>query len=605
MKNLSIKWKLSLSLIGTGLCLVMFYVFIAKRTFESDKISYVFETQSSRVESVKREIGQHFERALLNARSVVATYDASQGKINLAGEQIFQEEKNLLALELWNEDTHQAVFRMEKVPGTLPSSRHLENAYLAGTLNVQTLPELKFLLVLRYSKGQPRLRLRAVVGFESILPTGDLHQNLILSQNGRLISSSEADGPELEIFQKAALETQKDVKDRTMIWEDGSNRFLMTIVSLGVSDLKLIALTPEKTALGALNTLFHRSILFLIFSGFGLVAISLTLARGLTFNLGILTEAARHFGKGNFDETPNIKSSDEIGVLSKAFTLMSSEIKRLLVETKDKARMEAELKTARYVQECLLPSQTSFEFNQIEVSGLNVTSSECGGDWWYYFTQGDDIFVAIADATGHGTPAALITAAARSIFSRFESDNIDLREMMLAWDRAVASCSQKKYFMTGILLRLNSKTGQGQFISAGHESPYLFTLGDDGYESGYVDLDVNASLGNGLKSSVHLQDFFLAPNANLFLFTDGLFSVEREGKMLSDRRFGLRVASRAEFAGSAQAMTRLAYEVFEEHRQGEALPDDVTMVTVRRKGPIRQAQLIDESGGVAINSVPN
>jgi hypothetical protein len=80
-----IKWKLSLALIATGLSLVLIYVVIANRVFESDKISYVFESQSSMLNSLRREIDGRLEQALLSSQSLLATLDAT-GKMPLAAQ---------------------------------------------------------------------------------------------------------------------------------------------------------------------------------------------------------------------------------------------------------------------------------------------------------------------------------------------------------------------------------------------------------------------------------------------------------------------------------------------------------------------------------------
>jgi sigma-B regulation protein RsbU (phosphoserine phosphatase) len=357
----------------------------------------------------------------------------------------------------------------------------------------------------------------------------------------------------------------------------------MTSVSLETANFKLIALTPEADALGALSTLFNRSILFLFFSTFALIIISMIIARQMTAQLFLLTKAALQIGQGHFEAIPQIKSQDEMGVLSSAFNKMSGEILRLLNETRDKARMEAELKTAHLVQESLLPSQPDFKLNQIEINGLVVTSTECGGDWWHYFVKGNEIYVAIADATGHGTPAALITAAARSIFSRLENEDLSLAAMMRAWDNAISTCSKNKIFMTGILLQINTENGFCSFIGAGHESPFIITPQLDQYQFSFLDLDMHNSLGEGFDSDLMPQHYILPLNASLVLYTDGLFAVENgQGKKISEKRFGKKMAQLAPQANSATEVTKQILKEFNDHREHSALPDDVSVVVIRR-----------------------
>ncbi len=599
--KLSIKWKLSLALILSGLTLVTVYVFIAKRVFENDKISYVFDSQGARLASTKSEIESKFGRVLLSARSVIATYNFQSGKSSPMGAQIFNEERPLIALELWNEQSNTALLRVEKQPAILPPAASDSTVINPGELALSPLDSKHYLLSFRYSSdGQTPVRLRAALELNELMPKMSTSQSLALIQDGAVVLISDLRGIDPTVFAATASEAKAE-QDRTFLWTSGENRFLVSQTSLSFGRLKLIAITSEEEALGALGTLFNRSIIFLFLSVFSLIIVSLTLARGLTMNLRIITESAQQIGAGNFEATPKINSKDEIGVLASAFSTMSREIKRLLRETREKARMEEELKTASLIQERLLPTSATASFGEIEVSGMVVTSSECGGDWWYFFTRGDDIYVVIADATGHGTPAALITAAARAIFSRLESETLSLADMLRAWDFAVSSCSQKQVFMTGILMRINSRTGEGRYVNAAHEAPILLRAeADSSYSLDHLDTNPTSRVGDDIPADVEEGRFNLAPNDSLILYTDGLFSVVRpDGKSLSERRFGQKLAKKADLAHSAEDVLKMTLTAFNEHRESYALPDDVSIVAIRRRGPSRRQQLENEIGGLA------
>lgn len=585
MKNFSIKWKLSLALILSGLGLVALYVTVAKRVFENDKISYVYDSQAAKLSSLKKEIEAKFSSALLVSRSVILSYDPNIGGLTATGKQIFQSEKSFAALELWDELNNKPVFRIENQQGLLPPNQTTEESLPWQTLDVSPLGAQKFLLIWRYSIGDETkgLRLRSVIEIENMLPEADSAQMFLLVSQGRVIAQSHAEPKYKDLFARVASDVSQDELERTSMVENKKEKYLMSSVNFDSAQFKLIALTPEAEALGALSTLFHRSIIFMFFSAFALVIISLFIARKMTYHLFLLTKSAIQIGQGIFDSVPIVRSRDEMGVLSMAFNKMCSEIKRLLLETKDKARMEAELKTAHIVQESLLPSQAAFSLNQIEINGLVVTSTECGGDWWHYFVKDKEIYVAIADATGHGTPAALITAAARSVFSRLENEDLSLVGMMKAWDNAISSCSKNKIFMTGILLKIDTETGFCQYISAGHESPFLFTPELDQYQFSFLDLEVHNSLGEGFKSDPKMQHFNLPQGASLILYTDGLFAVENNnGRKLSEKRLGKKLAEQAGQLTSAKRFSEQILQEFNEHRNGAMMPDDISIVAIRR-----------------------
>lgn len=585
LSKISIKWKLSAALIATGLTLILIYVVIATRVFESDKISYVFDSQASKLDSLKSVIESKFEHEILTARSVIATYDSVQGKPSAAGEQIFREEPTLLAIELWSTDRKTTVLRLQKAGASMPPAEEKANAIPFGQIDLRVLESGHFMLLMSFNHADEGvLLLRAEIDPAEFLPTPSPTQSLALAQGNKILRISDLRGIKKELFEKIASESNGS--NRTRFFNFDKARFLVSETPIKMGQLRLVTLTPESEALGALGTLFNRSVIFVLLSTFGLIAVSVTLARALTKTLQILTRSAEAIGSGNFDATPSVQSQDEMGVLATAFAKMSTEIKRLLVETREKARMEAELKTASLLQERLMPNHATSEFGDIEVSGVVRSSSECGGDWWYYFKQGDDLIVAIADATGHGTPAALITASARSSFALFERENHSLKDMIHKWDFVVASCSQQRVFMTGVLLKINTLTGEGSFINAAHESPMVMRagLGND-YSLDFFDSNAAKRIGDGASSNAVETKFSLGPNDSVILYTDGLFAITNPaGKVLSERRFGKLLASKSETCRSAKDFTDMTLRSFDQHRQNLPLPDDVTVVSVRRKG---------------------
>lgn len=606
LKALSIKWKLSLALICTGLALVSAYVVIAKDIFESDKIAYVYDSQGARLESLRSELQSKLEHVLLSSRSVVGNFDAASGKPTTIGEQFFNEEKILLALELWNEQKAQTVFHLEKPGASLPPlNPETRTKGPLGQLDLEPLDSKTGILTVRYSqKDQGIFRLRAMIDMTNLLPAST-SQSVALAKGNRILLVSDLRAIGQAVFDQVAAQSKHD--ERTKMFDYGPAKYLVSESEVGLANLQLFSLTSESEALGALTTLYSRSMVFLISSFFALVAVSLTLARSLTLNLRILTKSAEEIGGGNFDAAPSISSKDEMGVLSGAFSKMSQEIKRLLIETqettKKNTRMEEELKTASLVQERLMPKRATADVGEIEVSGLVITSSECGGDWWYYFKRGDDLFIAIADATGHGTPAALITAAARSCFARLETEDLSLVQMMKAWDISVSGCSQRQVFMTGLLFRINTVTGQGAFVNAAHEAPFVFRANEDGtFALDHLPTESSRRIGDDIQPDLQECAFALAPNESIVLYTDGLFSIVREGKALSERRFGKSLAGRAEFLRTAKDLLQATLNAFNEFRQDTPLPDDVSIVAIRRKGPHKKSFLENDTGDVHVST---
>ena len=112
MKNLSIKWKLTVSFFLLGMMLVGAYVFMATGTFESDKISYIFDSQQEKVESLSKQFEQKLERVTFDSRSIMAGFNFQNKKLTVLGEKLFNDQKDILAIEVIDLNTREALLSL-------------------------------------------------------------------------------------------------------------------------------------------------------------------------------------------------------------------------------------------------------------------------------------------------------------------------------------------------------------------------------------------------------------------------------------------------------------------------------------------------------------
>lgn len=587
----SIKWKMSVSFIALSLGLVSLYIIMAKQTFESDKIYYIFESEQAQLESLSHEINEQIERTLFDSRSLLAGFDFKTLNLGPLGKTLFQDQKNILAVEIWDPANTKSILKIEKIAKILPAflperatANESQLALMPGLLNVERLDQQKFLISSsQKTSGGEALWLRVVAEFPDLLPKSPTG-HLILSQKEKIFGEAGSNRIRSSIVQEIIENLSRDRSEKTVIQEVQKGEYFISSIPLKYSGLRLSSIVDKEVALKTLQVLYFRSLVFLLFAGLVTALIAILLSSKLTEQLQVLAERALKIGHGDFSSNVDVTSNDEVGVLSKAFSRMSKEIERLLDETKDKTRMEQELKTARIVQENLFPKIAHYKKDSFELSGLFATSSECSGDWWYYFERGDDLFIFIADVTGHGTPAALITCAARSLFSQIEISNSTLQEMATQWDRAIASCSNKTLFMTALLLQFTKSTGLVRCINASHELPFLIQKKDDDYICEPVMLPVCRRIGEFVEVEWIQSEFTLGQGDRLVLFTDGLTSIENaSGKALSERKLVKAMTQiSGEYSTGAERFCAKVYEIFEDHRGESPLTDDVTLVVLER-----------------------
>jgi len=199
-------------------------------------------------------------------------------------------------------------------------------------------------------------------------------------------------------------------------------------------------------------------------------------------------KATLRIAGGDLAARVNARGRDEIGVLGAAVNHMASQISRLIELQAVAARQEAELRTAQAFQATLFPKRIE-SGTHFKVTGHYRSASECAGDWWsYYRLSATRTLVLVADATGHGAPAALVGATAFGFFENYARsvitgtrEEIAPSALLRAFNDMLWDSGAGRSSMTMFLLMLDSGTGTLTYVNAGHV-PCLFIPRDDADE---------------------------------------------------------------------------------------------------------------------------
>ncbi len=279
-----------------------------------------------------------------------------------------------------------------------------------------------------------------------------------------------------------------------------------------------------------------------------------------------------------------------------AFTYVNIE---LLKETADKARMEKELETAKLVQDTMFP-HPDIHFPSLAISSYYTPASECGGDWWGIIPIGEDkIMFAIADATGHGVPAALITAASKAAFTMIEimakrgpEQMSSPGEMLSHLNQVIFESSRGNVLMTFFLGIIDKKSGQVDFASASHDPIYWYDMpeinsrGEKGLKDNLRVLDCKPGprLGQSHHAEYEQESVTIKPEDHIILYTDGI----PEGKSLgADNEYGERKFFRSIIRHAHKGPDQLKEGIMDDFNKfitDEPLHDDVTLVVINYEG---------------------
>src|SRR5262245_37799099 len=256
--------------------------------------------------------------------------------------------------------------------------------------------------------------------------------------------------------------------------------------------------------------------------------------------------------------------------------LMRQQLERQNAELEKWRRdLERDLAAARLTQQSLIP-QKPLVLPGWQVATYYRPVIQVGGDiyGWLKLKDGRHLFW-IADGTGHGAAAALLTTLAKLLFHYGSFEHDTPASVMEAVNHDFRSIFGARSFMTAMCVALDPASGQAAIVGAGH--PPLLILHHDG---------TTQSIGSvapplGLKQCTFTETSIdLKPGDAFLLYTDGILrwgKSERHGAAPWQLEKILRHS-----ATSAEALLKQVLAQTAPENSLNTAPDDVAAMVVRR-----------------------
>ena len=155
------------------------------------------------------------------------------------------------------------------------------------------------------------------------------------------------------------------------------------------------------------------------------------LTRSITSAVAQLYEATKHINRADFSHRIAVKSDDQLATLANSFNSMTASIEKLVLEQKEKQRLENELAIAQEVQATLFPQKFA-QLESLEVHGFCRPARTVSGDYYDFLALNSDrLILAVGDVSGKGISAALLMATIHSAVRAYSLEGVPLlREPM-------------------------------------------------------------------------------------------------------------------------------------------------------------------------------
>jgi hypothetical protein len=242
-----------------------------------------------------------------------------------------------------------------------------------------------------------------------------------------------------------------------------------------------------------------------------------------------------------------------------------------------------ELSSAGPVQEALIPDEALIQCQGLRIYGAYRPAAHCGGDFWTWADLGGSkLLVFLGDATGHGVPSAMLTAAVKGLVEAHctvRGSELDIDELIADLDRLVARVGGSEYGLTGIVAVVDNATGTMDIANAGHNFPLLVSRHNERMPAEAL-LGNGDFLGGGAPAQVARYQRPLPSGAKLVLHTDGVIeAVSRSGRrQYGERR--LRKVLGDLIDAPADEVVRGVLDDVKDFAGDGPLADDMTVVIV-------------------------
>jgi serine phosphatase RsbU (regulator of sigma subunit) len=176
------------------------------------------------------------------------------------------------------------------------------------------------------------------------------------------------------------------------------------------------------------------------------------------------------------------------------------------------------------IQHQLLPGPQTCEAGSFTLAGWLEPASDIAGDTFDFSLDRDVLHLSLTDAMGHGVAAALTATLCVNGLRNARNTDASLLEQLTATNQALidhATACKIEDFVTGLIGRVDLRTGSAEFVNAGHVPPHLVR----GSRAVPLDLPVNLPLGLFGDTPYRSSRVDLKPGDRLVLLTDGM--VER------------------------------------------------------------------------------
>ena len=248
------------------------------------------------------------------------------------------------------------------------------------------------------------------------------------------------------------------------------------------------------------------------------------------------------------------------------------------------SRMDAELETAKAIQESALPQvfPPYPDILRFDIYATMKAAKQVGGDFYDFFliggadTDAGKLGFVMADVSGKGVPAALFMMKAKTQIRDYLENGVALSDAVENANRLLCDGNEAGMFVTAWVGVLDYTTGHVDYVNAGHNPPLLWQ-----YDGGWRWLKQKSGLPLGLFDGVPYKTHSVdcKPGDQFLLYTDGVTeAMDVDGALYGEER--LEQLVNENYFLHPRRLVQAVHRDVSVHARGAEQSDDITILAL-------------------------
>lgn len=394
-----------------------------------------------------------------------------------------------------------------------------------------------------------------------------------------IAKSIEADEIERIVYdeQKITVETLTENYGVTV------KSFLAYLYAKQIDDYTVIAIMPASMVFASrASVMMWTTLSFVVILIVVSLLISRLLSRVVLQRINETNESLSRITQGDLSVSVDVRETREFESLSNGINETVRAMKGWISEAE--SRMDAELATAKEIQESALPRifPPYPDILKFDIYAIMNAAREVGGDFYDFFLIGDDcdgehgkLGFVIADVSGKGVPAALFMMKAKTQIRDYVASGMELGEAIENANRQLCDGNETGMFVTAFVGVLDYGSGHVDFVNAGHNPPLLWQ------ETDWRWLTEKSGLPLGLFEGFPYQAYSVDCNIGdqFLIYTDGV----TEAMDVNDTLYGeerLIERARMNYPLHPRELIESVRRDVAQHSEGAIQSDDITILAL-------------------------